>query len=73
MTASPQAAPPGKRHLIWGGLSALCSDCGWKRTYDRGAVAHKLPDTELSLAISAEFENHDCKGFPRLRNSMRPA
>ena len=59
------------RELIWGGLFARCSNCGWKRIYRPEMTAHRLPDAELSKVISLEFEKHRCED-PPAGNSSRP-
>lgn len=59
-----------ERHVIWGGFSALCSKCGWKRVYRPGTVTmHRLPDEELTETIRAEFRDHKCEEFPNPRYS----
>lgn len=52
------------RVLIWSGLAARCSMCGWRRIYEEGAVTHKLPNAELSKTIHKEYVLHNCKDFP---------
>lgn len=70
----PTPGLPGERtigrEMIWGGLAARCSDCGWTRVYEPGAVTHRLPEGELSEAISAEFSTHNCEDFPDSGNSV---
>jgi uncharacterized protein (DUF983 family) len=61
MTASSKPPSP---QLIWGGLAARCSKCGWKRIYQLGAVHHQLPVGDLAHAIHAEFDGHKCEDFP---------
>ncbi|MGH9726932.1 MAG: hypothetical protein ACRD41_17890, partial [Candidatus Acidiferrales bacterium] len=55
---------PPSRQLIWGGLAARCSMCGWEGTYQRGVVVHSLPIGELANAIRSEYELHKCEDYP---------
>jgi hypothetical protein len=59
------------RQLMWGGLVARCSECGWTRTYQPGVVVHKLPNAELAEAIRSEHEIHKCDEF--LVQTQRPS
>jgi hypothetical protein len=51
---------PG-RQLIWGGLGARCSMCGWTRIYQPGAKSHQLPSADRAKAIRSEYEIHKCE------------
>lgn len=54
-----------KRQLIWGGLDARCSNCGWTTAYQKGATVHRLPDADRETAICFEFQSHNCEEFPQ--------
>jgi|SRR5580692_1125637 len=49
------------RELVWGGLAAGCSKCGWERCYDPTATVHKLPTEEVSQITRDEFRAHRCE------------
>lgn len=60
MILSPE---PPSRELIWGGLGAACSTCGWTRLYQLGGTAHHLPPAELAKTIRSDYEIHRCEDF----------
>jgi hypothetical protein len=62
---------PRKRELVWSGLAALCSLCGWRRVYQPGATVHRIPDEQLSNVIRGEFTLHRCDDFPILKTTSR--
>lgn len=61
VTELSQAA--SSRSIIWGGLTARCSDCGWTRVYEPGSSVHRLPAGDLSDTIKGEFQTHQCEAF----------
>lgn len=62
MSEAPRPTQKG-RELLWGGLAARCSGCGWQRTYDPKATVHKLPTEEVSEITREEFLAHRCEEF----------
>lgn len=50
-----------ERLLVWGGLAAKCSECGWERVYRPGSSLHQLPGGDLAEAVKKEFDAHVCE------------
>lgn len=59
-----EPSEPPSRHLVWSGLAAGCSMCGWTRNYHPGLVVHRLPNVEVEKAIRSEYVDHKCGEFP---------
>lgn len=66
------ASKPPPRQLIWGGLAARCSACGWTTIYQPGQVAHGFPDAERSHVIHTDYERHRCEDFPAPTHGKGP-
>ena len=65
MTPSLESPAPPKRQLIWGGLAARCSDCGWNRVYEPRKSVHRLPVVDLASEVQKEFYAHTCEKFSK--------